>query len=105
LPDLFREFIADLRPTGSHGGREVVHLQAFGIEADFGQNGFQVADPLGSIEISFQEMTLALQSPGHEKAVHPPLERAQHVAVVQFAGAGHADDLDVVGIAQPHDTG
>jgi hypothetical protein len=47
------------------------------------------------VEISFQEMTLSFQSPGHEQAVHAALKSTEHITVVQFAGAGQADDHDI----------
>ena len=92
----FRKFVADFCPTGAHGGGEVVHFQPRRVESHPGQKGFKVTDAFGGVEISFQEMTLTLQSPRHEKAVDPPFEGAQHIAVVDLARAGHADDLDVV---------
>ncbi len=95
MPDPFREFIADLRPARPHGGRQVVHGQPFGVDTHFGEKGFNKIDAFEGIVISFQEMALTLQSAGHEQSVDPALERPQHIAVIQFAGAGHPDDLHV----------
>ena len=62
-------------------------IEAFRVEADLGKKGFQVADPLGSIDISFQEMTLALQSAGYEDTVNSPFKCSQHIGMIKFSGA------------------
>lgn len=89
------KFGAYLGPSWSHGRGQVVHFNAGGVDADLHDQFFQIVDAFSGVGISFQEMTLTLQSPGHENAVKPPFQGAQHIIVVQLAGTGQTDDFDV----------
>jgi hypothetical protein len=53
-----------------------------------------VFNAAAGIEITFQVMTIALQSTGNHDAVGPILKCAQHVQHVQLAGAGQLDYLN-----------
>ena len=74
-----REISADFGPAQPHGGRQIEHLHPLGIDIHRCQQFFQLQDPSSGVGISFQEMALALQSPGHEDTVQPPFERVQHI--------------------------
>jgi hypothetical protein len=99
------EFQADLRPARPHGRGQVEHLQPFRFDIDLSQQGLQVLDSFSGVDISFQEMTLSLQSAGHEDPVHSPPEGAQDVRVIELAGAGQPDDGDTGLVGKPHDAG
>jgi hypothetical protein len=62
-------------------------------------------NPLFCIGISFQEMALALESPGHENAVYTLLKSPEHKGIVQLAGTWQADYLYVRRVRKSHYTG
>lgn len=73
----------------------MIHGQTPGINSHLAKQLLQMADSLRGIGVSLQEMALPLQSPGNEKAVNAAFKGPQHINMIQFAGAGQADNLDI----------
>jgi hypothetical protein len=70
------------------------------------QQSLDPVDPFYGVGISFQEMALSRQvSRRHEDAVDPPFKGAENIDLVELAGTGQADDLDVGQIGQAHHPG
>ena len=61
--------------------------------------------PFRCVCITFQVMTLPLESTSDEDAVHALFEGPQNICMIEFSGAGHTYDLDACCISQPHDSG
>lgn len=75
-------------PSRSHGCGEIEHLQPFGVDLDVFYKMFDMVDSFLGICISFQEMTLPLQSASHKYTVHSSFKGPQEIGLVQFACAG-----------------
>jgi hypothetical protein len=99
------ELETDLRPAWPHGGGEVEHFETLGFDVRLGQQGLEIFDAFFGVSISIQEMTLSLQSASHENAVHPTFKGAQHVGMVDFAGARQPDNFYTRLVGKPHYAG
>lgn len=64
----------------------MVHLQPFGFQTDFFQQGFRVFHPFFSPEISFQEMTVTDFSATYQDSVGPPFKNRQQMLDIDFTG-------------------
>ena len=86
--DLFCHFGRRPGELAAHGRRDVDHLDAPAVQADSIQQLPHVFDSPSGVEITFQVMTVALQSASYHHSVGTILEGAQDIQHVEFAGAG-----------------
>lgn len=80
--DLSRQLGCGPGKLPSHGGGDVDHLESSALKADFLQQLARVFDSPSGVQITFQVMTIALQSTGHHYAVSAALKGIQHVEYV-----------------------
>ena len=103
--DFIGKLSADFSPSRPHGCGEIEHFQAFGIDLYFFNQTLNMFDSFGCIGISFQEMTLPIQSASHKNTVNPSFKCPQEIGLVKLSCAWHTYDFDIKGVRQPHDTG
>src|SRR5208283_438358 len=101
----FSKISAYFGPPGPHGRREIEHLKTRWIDAHVLQELFDMFHSFCCVCITFQVMTLPLESTCDEDAIHALFEGPQDIGMIEFPGAWHAYDLDACWISQPHDTG
>jgi hypothetical protein len=105
LLDTLGEIDAYLGPPWSHCRREIEHFESRRIDAHVLQELFYMMNPSCCIGITFQVMTLSLESTGDEDAVNALFEGPKHIDVIELSRAGHADDLDARWVSKAHDPG
>ncbi len=91
-PHQFRHLVGDLGKPRPHRGGHIEHLDPFRLDAGLFKQRLGVIDPLFGFEISFQEMTLAFQSPGDEHGVGTILKRFEDIEAVNFPRAQESND-------------
>jgi hypothetical protein len=98
---MFGHFGGILGKLGPHGRGKIEHLDPFRLQANLGQQFPDRVYSSLSVEITFQVMTIAGQSPGRHNPVNAPLEGVQHLDDVEPASAGHLDDSEGGRILHP----
>jgi hypothetical protein len=81
-----------LGKLGPHRRGNVEHFDPFSLQTDLGQQFPDRVYSALSVEITFQVMAVAGQSPSCHNPVNAPLKGVQHLDDVEPAGAGHLDD-------------
>lgn len=100
--DLAGKFGAVLGKLSTHGRGEIEHLDALAVQSNLIEQLAGVFDSSSGVEITFQVMTITLQSAGHHDAVGAILKRAEDIQHVELAGAGQLDDFDRGRIFEAH---
>jgi hypothetical protein len=77
----------------SHRSRHIDHLDASAVETNFIQEFLNVFNSLTSAQITFQVMTVTLQSTGDDHAVGAVLEGSHRKKHVELARARQLDHL------------
>jgi hypothetical protein len=83
-----------LGKLGTHRRGNIEHFDPLRLQTDLGQQFPDRVYSSFSVEITFQVMAVAGQSPGRHNPVDASLEGVQHLDDVEPAGAGHLDDSE-----------
>jgi hypothetical protein len=92
--DLRRQLGGGKGELPCHGRGQVDHLEALPLQADPFQQLSGLLHSAAGVDITFQVMTVTLQSTRDESGVDSFFEGSQQMQSVHPAGARHFDDLD-----------
>ncbi len=96
---------ADRRKALPHAGGHHDHFEALRFDADLLEQLLDVGHPPGGLGIAALEVAVPFQAAGDIDAVRPASDGLHQMDGVHLAAAGHADDLDVGRVGEPHAAG
>jgi len=88
-----------------HCGRDINHLNTIGVNTDGFQEGFQVSQAAFCVDITFQVMTITLESTCHQDAISSLFEGFQKSQNIYSTCAGQFNNFDCWRILHSKPTG